>query len=117
MIPELNLTPDEYVILVIPLEEYRPTSFHVFGNWKGGYLSSDSWRRSTAIVKVSDEGEYVRAETASGSSYLLHKSEPPVTGENGWIIANLEEKLGVSTITLGDLVEVFTDVVEDFTDV
>lgn len=60
--------PDLWIIL-----EWND-SHHVLASWRGGYISPDSWRRSSRIVHVEDHGACRVVETESGSQYKLYKN-------------------------------------------
>ena len=45
----------------------------VFGSWRGGYISGDSWRINSGIEKVEEDGDYWLFIGYSGSVYTCHK--------------------------------------------
>ena len=45
----------------------------VFGSWRGGYISGDSWRINSGIEKVEEDGDYWLFIGYSGSVYKCHK--------------------------------------------
>lgn len=61
-------TPDKWVILKLPNDEYK-----VFASWAGGYLTSDSWKVNSGIEKVEQDDDYYYIIGYSGSSYKCHK--------------------------------------------
>lgn len=65
--------PDRWVLI-----EYAENDYSVFACWSGGYggrYNSDSWKRSSPIVKFEWEDEaLVIATTASGNKYHLRMS-------------------------------------------
>jgi hypothetical protein len=68
-----NITekPERWVVLKINGPE---TYFRVFGGWRGGYTSGDSWRMNSGIVGVEEDDEYYYFEGHSGSCYQCHKN-------------------------------------------
>lgn len=63
-------TPDEWVLVKIsgPDPHYR-----VFGSWRGGYLSGDSWRMNSGVTSVEKKGDYYLFHGKSGSVYKCHR--------------------------------------------
>jgi len=68
-----NITekPERWVVLKINGPE---TYFRVFGGWRGGYTSGDSWRMNSGIVGVEEDDEYYYFEGHSGSCYKCNKN-------------------------------------------
>jgi hypothetical protein len=64
-------TPDGWMIVKITGTNPH---YRVFGSWRGGYLSGDSWRMNSGIISVKEDGEnYYVFEGHSGSKYYCHK--------------------------------------------
>lgn len=61
--------PDRWVILKINDDTHK-----VFAMWSGGYLDGDSWRASSGITNITDDGEYYVIKNNSGSIYKCHKN-------------------------------------------
>lgn len=64
-----NYLPDSWVILKINDELYK-----VLAGWSGGYLSGDSWKINSGIVKIEEHDEYYSIYGESGSIYECHKN-------------------------------------------
>ena len=47
-------TPDGWMIVKITGTNPH---YRVFGSWRGGYLSGDSWRMNSGIISVKEDGE------------------------------------------------------------
>tara|TARA_B110000503_G_scaffold17823_1_gene26030 strand:+ start:85 stop:417 length:333 start_codon:yes stop_codon:yes gene_type:complete len=63
-------TPDGWIILKIG----GPEPFYkVFGSWRGGFTSGDSWRMNSGIVSVEETGENYIFRGHSGSEYHCGK--------------------------------------------
>lgn len=67
--------PDRWVILKIGGDLFK-----VFGGWSGGYLSGDSWKLNSGIVRVQEDGAYWRFLGYSGSEYRCRKTAYGMTG-------------------------------------
>lgn len=63
--------PDKWVILKFK----RPTDtfFKVLGSWYGGYLNGDSWRLSSGLERIEEDGDTLLMHNFSGSVYKVHK--------------------------------------------
>ena len=64
-------TPENWVVLKINGPE---PYFRVFGGWRGGYTSGDSWRMNSGIVGIEEDEDYYYFEGHSGSCYQCHKN-------------------------------------------
>jgi len=69
----MEYNPDRWVIIRIEIPE-ETDSWKVLASWYGGYLGSDSWKLSSGITKIEDEGDYYRITNYSGSEYICNKS-------------------------------------------
>lgn len=47
--------------------------YRVFGSWRGGYASGDSWRMNSGITGVTEDEDYYYFKGHSGSVYQCHK--------------------------------------------
>lgn len=64
--------PDKWVIVEIKNakgESHR----RVLGSWYGGFARGDSWRMSSGITEVIDEGDTYKIMNESGSTYYCVK--------------------------------------------
>lgn len=86
----MNYTPDGWAILKIN----GPDVFYkVFAVWRGGYLSSDTWRMNSGIVSVTEDEDHFYFKGESGSVYECHKSSYGELGSYGaGVIDNYVEK-------------------------
>jgi hypothetical protein len=48
-------------------------NFKVLGGWSGGYLDGDSWRLSSGLERIEEDGDYYLMHNYSGSVYKCHK--------------------------------------------
>jgi len=48
-------------------------NFKVLGGWSGGYLDGDSWRLSSGLQRIEEDGYYYLMHNYSGSVYECHK--------------------------------------------
>ncbi len=59
--------PDKGIIVKIP------QGAKVLGSWSGGYLDGDSWRLSSGLERIEEDGDYYLMHNYSGSIYKCHK--------------------------------------------
>lgn len=79
-------TPEEWLLVKIdgPIPHYR-----VFGSWRGGYLSGDSWRMNSGVTSVEEDGNYYLFHGESGSVYKCHKKAYGIKSpHNNSVLAN-----------------------------
>lgn len=62
--------PEEWEIIHINGENEH---YRVFGSWRGGFTSGDSWRLNSGITYVKEEGDFYIFGGESGSEYRCHK--------------------------------------------
>lgn len=64
------MNPDHWQIIFIDSDDPH---YRVFATISGGYISGDSWRMNSGIVKVEENGDYFDFHGSSGSVYHCHK--------------------------------------------
>ena len=65
-------TPDTWSILLFNSPTYGKIH-KVFGGWYGGFTQGDSWKLSSGMKDLVDEGDFYSSLQESGSVYHLHK--------------------------------------------
>jgi hypothetical protein len=68
--------PDRWIVIDID----NGSSFKVFGTWAGSYLSSDSWRLNSFVVRVEETEDHFIFVGNSGSRYYCAKERYGVAG-------------------------------------
>lgn len=68
--------PPQWVIVKITGDDPH---YRVFGSWRGGYLSGDSWRMNSGITKVEEDDDNYLFHGSSGSVYVCPKEGYGVT--------------------------------------
>ena len=63
-------TPEEWALVKIGGTDPH---YRVFGSWRGGYLTGDSWRLNSGVVSVEEDGDYYLFHGHTGSVYSCHK--------------------------------------------
>jgi hypothetical protein len=85
-------TPEEWCLIKI---NQKTTFYKIFGSWRGGYLSGDSWRINSGITSVTLEGDYYYFSGASGSVYKCHKDCYGIRSPyNSGVLLNYKEQAG-----------------------
>jgi hypothetical protein len=87
--------PDNWVVVKFP-DHYR-----VLAGWSGGYLSGDSWRLNSGIVRAEQDGQYWYFYGASGSYYSCRKGAYCLRKNNSYIYEQLQQKYEVSIMDEG----------------
>jgi hypothetical protein len=82
-----NYSPNRWIIV-----GYN-NHFKVLGGWSGGYLDGDSWRLSSGLQKIEEDGDYYLMHNYSGSVYKCHKEAEGVNIASSGILSKIE-KLG-----------------------
>lgn len=83
--------PDKWVIIEITNnkgESHR----RVLGSWYGGFAGSNSWRASSGIESIKDEGDYWAVLNTSGSTYNCFKGCEGMSGYTMGVLANMQEQ-------------------------
>lgn len=71
--------PDKWVIIEITNSKGK-SHRRVLGSWYGGFAGSNSWRASSGITEVKDEGDYWSVLNESGSTYNCFKGCEGMSG-------------------------------------
>lgn len=83
-------SPNKWVILKFTNGE---KTFHkILGGWSGGYLDGDSWRLSSGLEKVEEDGDFYLMHNHSGSVYKCHKSMNSMTGLMGSMYSSFKKE-------------------------
>ena len=75
----MNYLPHKWVVIDYGGEYAATQRYAILAGLYGGFAESNSWRRSSPIVKWSVDGDVLVATTESGSKYILHESTIGVT--------------------------------------
>lgn len=70
--------PDSWVMLKI--QRGDDFVYKVFAEWRGSYLSGDSWRMNSGVANATDNGDYYDFEGYSGSVYSCRKTSYGIRG-------------------------------------
>jgi hypothetical protein len=63
-------TCDNWIVLKAPDDSH----YRLLAGTSGGYLSGDSWRLNSGIIKFEDLGNHWAVHGSSGSIYKCHKN-------------------------------------------
>ena len=96
--------PDKWIIVDYSSQYPDKERYAVMAGWGGGFTTGASWKRSSPIIVVQDEGECWNVSTLSGSVYVLRKSAYGVTG----MTAQLISQASLDVLTEQSVVELFT---------
>lgn len=66
--------PDSWQIVKVTAKEGGKVHYRVMCTWDGGYIQGESWKLSSGILSIKDNGRYWEVENASGSVYFLLKT-------------------------------------------
>lgn len=92
-------TPDNWVVIKFETDDPH---YRVLAGWSGGYLSGDSWRMNSGIVKSFEDEDYWVFVGDSGSKYLCHKDSYGLRMNNGYVWDQIEQKYGVKAVMLDE---------------
>ncbi len=104
--------PDRAILMHYIAED----NYSVFGSWYGGYLGSDSWKRSSPIKKFElAENEMVIATTESGNQYKFSLNGLGTSGYAQSVLNNaLADEEAKKNINLLGTKEQVLEVVQKF---
>ena len=92
--------PDKWVIVDYGQDYIYEDRYAVLAGWWGNFVTSDSWKRSSPIVKWEMETGKIVATTSSGSKYIL-----------------VEGSIGVTMLTASLIAQASLTVVDEWNDV
>jgi hypothetical protein len=100
--------PDRWVIVG------DGSNFKVLGGWSGGYLDGDSWRLSSGLERIEEDGDYYLMHNYSGSVYKCHKNGEGMIMIMSGIFSQLKEQSStVETYTVDKFNEIQNAKVSD----
>ena len=75
----MSYFPHKWVVIDYG-EEYAATQrYAILAGWYGGFIGSNSWKRSSPVVEWDFKEDDLEVTTESGSKYVLHKGAIGVT--------------------------------------
>ena len=83
--------PDNWVVIFL---DGDGPHYRILAGWSGGYLSGDSWRMNSGIVRVEETETSYDFYGSSGSCYSCGKNSYGLRMNNAYIWSQLEEKYG-----------------------
>lgn len=83
-------TPDKWVILKFKSD--KQTYYKVLGSWYGGYTQGDSWRLSSGLERIEQDGDVLSMHNFSGSVYKVNKNSEGMHMTAGGIFAQAVEE-------------------------
>jgi hypothetical protein len=83
--------PDNWCILHM---KGNDPHYKVLAGWSGSYLTGDSWRMNSGIVKCIEEDDHWLFIGSSGSTYACHKDAYGLRVNNAHVYNRLKEKFG-----------------------
>lgn len=83
--------PDVWVLVKIKAPD-KDAYHRILAGWYGGYLSGDSWKMSSGVVKVVDKGTFFEVYNESGSVYNCHKESERLSGYTTSIFRHYEKE-------------------------
>ena len=76
----MNNFPHKWVVIDYGEEVgLAPQRYAILAGWYGGFAGSDSWKRSSPVVKWDFKEDDLEVSTESGNKYVLHKGAIGVT--------------------------------------
>jgi hypothetical protein len=97
-------TPDRWEVIKITNSK-GVAHRRILGSWYGGFAGSDSWRASSGITKVIDDGDAWRVINDSGSVYVCGKTSRGMSSYTRSILSQMQEQAtqDAGTIEIGEL--------------
>ena len=96
----MDYQPDNWV--VIRIKEEEEVLYKVLGGWSGGYLSGDSWRMNSGIVRHEFGGKFWYFYGYSGSRYKCHVDGYGLRMNNVYVWESLKDRYGGAVEILED---------------
>ena len=82
--------PDRWAI--VKFKGKDSTWYKVIGSWYGGYLNGDSWRLSSGLERIEEDGDYYLMHNYSGSIYKCYKQGEGMHMTARGVIMSAEEE-------------------------
>jgi hypothetical protein len=91
--------PDNWVMIFMNGDDPH---YKILAGWSGGYLSGDSWKISSGVVKVDDHDTYYSFTNHSGSVYQCDKQSYGLRMNNAYIWDKLQELHGDKVVMMDE---------------
>ena len=85
-------TPDTWCILLFDSPAYGKIH-KVFGGWYGGFSHGDSWKLSSGMKDLVDEGGFYSSLQESGSAYYLYKELEKISAYQMSILQDWQKQM------------------------
>lgn len=90
---DYHYAPEEWCLVQITNNDPH---YRVFGSWRGGYITGDSWKLNSGITSVEEDEEFYYFKGYSGSVYRCHKERYGIRSPyNSGILATLPEHMSM----------------------
>jgi hypothetical protein len=83
--------PDCWKVIEIDLDNGEKL-LKVFGTWRGGYTTGDSWRLNSGVEGVEVDGDLIHFYGCSGSTYTVHKDGEGTSGYTSGVLHSMIDK-------------------------
>lgn len=81
--------PEQWAIVEITTPKKTKPYYRIFGGWKGGFATGDSWKLNSGVVRVEEFENYYDFYGYSGSVYHCNKHSSEPTGWLAGVLNNL----------------------------
>jgi len=82
--------PDRWEI--IKLEDGDKIHYRVLGSWSGGYTTGNSWRLSSGLEEIKEDGDFYLMKNYSGSVYKCHKKMKGMNFPSAEVYADMQRQ-------------------------
>jgi hypothetical protein len=86
----MTYRPDNWVVIKITKPDM--TYYKVLGGWSGSYLTGNSWRLNSGIVKVTEDENYYNFFGSSGFCYQCNKDSYGLRMNNAPVYETLKAR-------------------------
>lgn len=87
----MNYTPDTYQFLRLSSDQDTDVILKLFAAWSGGYLTGDSWKLNSGVVKIVKEDNVFHVHGYSGSVYTITAEQGTMTSYGSTILNKILE--------------------------
>ena len=75
----MSYTPDRFVVIDYGNKYEQEDRYAILAGWWGNFVTPDSWKRSSPVVKWEIKEDAIHVRTFSGSVYKLYKGAEGTT--------------------------------------
>ena len=104
-------SPDSWQVIKVTLKTPdNPVHYRILAGWTGSFTYGSSWKLSSGIESVVDQGDTWKVPQSSGSVYMLSKHQEHMSVATMGVLESVQQRSTDITLEVVD----FSSILENF---